>query len=750
MTHRFLYLGDDSQAFHLPSLVLQPSLTQWCSHIHCPRFQLRGGFQPFVGASLAPLGVNGAICSCMVDESGDNIRIIIKVYPNTPVGVNHHILYRFRKASVNRWLQDHHLYLELEVPVATTINSLMAHTIIRMEASPFWYSFSPHLVDTAIEEDFRLCLLRLVARGVASNRASGDVRLTGEPVLQSMTIQNLLQAKPKYIGLDGLCIETALSPQYTMGGHSCFSTDHQPQLRVPSGGLLGHSDADTSGGEDDSLSESEDSDSDSQAGCHMPVQRSFTQLSVSTPRLQAATIPVAASPAARMLASEGSISIPGFLPEDIWDNSWQPALSTDNRDRLDDSHFPDYIYVLVNQRSATRTLTDCAQILGQKLTEAARSDNYSELLTATQDFSIMGSDNRPMSVGIGIEREAIHLVFDGYLKEGLWLSQRLDDAFSPQILHTNSSPPSSCLIGVKKFGAICLLMMIHGQCPQPLDPCVYQFIAHGCDLRSLHAGFMSEWHPNLKHDLDPLIAVGPNGDLSGFQHLFMSYLQTSANLYCDRNESSHKALVSEILYTAVLGLQTPYLPEWKAFISGAKQNWLTEYLAPQSNFCWAQIIRNFIGGSESFLSLTWTRRVQYEALKSLININVPPGVNNQLQEAGVLLSFHNLFHEFLQEMGAPVLNLWDEISGQFSGLVDLSAIQSPKFRSRCFVWAATGQPFLDDAGLISPTSDLIRRISGLDGSQLCYRWGVPISFKAAFAHWCLSEFVNAIGGHSIL
>ncbi|TFK18726.1 hypothetical protein FA15DRAFT_660478 [Coprinopsis marcescibilis] len=275
---------------------------------------------------LAPLGVNGAIRSCMVDESGDNIRIIIKVYPDTPV-----------------------------VPVATTINSLMAHTITHMEASPFQYSFLPHLVDTAIEEDFRLCLLQLVAHGVASNQASGDVRLTGEPVLQSMTIQNLLQAKPKYVGSDGLCIES---------NPPLFCDSFCIQWVV--------------------------------AGMVVACQYSDHSL-----KLQAATIPVAASSAARMLASEGSISIPGFLPEDIWDNSWQPALSTDNCDCLDDSHFPNYIYVLANQRSATCTLTDCAQIPDQKLTEAACSDNYSKLLTATRDFSIqleLASSERPFTL----------------------------------------------------------------------------------------------------------------------------------------------------------------------------------------------------------------------------------------------------------------------------------------------------------------------------------------------------------------
>ena len=74
-------------------------------------------------------------------------------------GVNYHILYQFRKASVNQWLQDRHLYLELEVPVTTMISSLMTHTITSMEASPSWYGFPPHLVDASIEEDFRPCLL---------------------------------------------------------------------------------------------------------------------------------------------------------------------------------------------------------------------------------------------------------------------------------------------------------------------------------------------------------------------------------------------------------------------------------------------------------------------------------------------------------------------------------------------------------------------------------------------------------------
>jgi len=57
--------------------------------------------------------------------------------------------------------------------------------------------------------------------------------------------------------------------------------------------------------------------------------------------------------------------------------------------------------------------------------------------------------------------------------------------------------PESCILAMKKLGAICTLMLIHGVCPEPLNPLIFHFIIYNGDFNSLHQALIQEWHPDL-------------------------------------------------------------------------------------------------------------------------------------------------------------------------------------------------------------------------------------------------------------
>ena len=60
------------------------------------------------------------------------------------------------------------------------------------------------------------------------------------------------------------------------------------------------------------------------------------------------------------------------------------------------------------------------------------------------------------------------------------------------------------------------MLFILGLCPEPLDPCVFQFAVHGLQLEALHSGFVGEWHPKLQAKLLEWNELGPRGDILAF------------------------------------------------------------------------------------------------------------------------------------------------------------------------------------------------------------------------------------------
>jgi hypothetical protein len=85
-------------------------------------------------------------------------------------------------------------------------------------------------------------------------------------------------------------------------------------------------------------------------------------------------------------------------------------------------------------------------------------------------------------------------------------------------------------------------------------------------------------------------------------------------------------------------------------------------------------------------------------------IEVQSGTQHHQQLAvqstlGSPFSFESMFYDFLTDQGIPCPGIFAAVTPSFNTVIDLSQIDSPAFRSRMFVWAATGSPLLDAAAL---------------------------------------------------
>ena len=87
------------------------------------------------------------------------------------------------------------------------------------------------------------------------------------------------------------------------------------------------------------------------------------------------------------------------------------------------------------------------------------------------------------------------------------------------------------ILDMKKLGAICALMLIHGICPEPLNPLIFQFIIHNGNFNSLHRGLIQEWHPELLVLITRWLAVGPNDSLEPFRSHFAIYHDMDVSVY---------------------------------------------------------------------------------------------------------------------------------------------------------------------------------------------------------------------------
>jgi hypothetical protein len=137
------------------------------------------------------------------------------------------------------------------------------------------------------------------------------------------------------------------------------------------------------------------------------------------------------------------------------------------------------------------------------------------------------------SVGNGIEREAFHLLLEGYRSEiAKWLTPRADGYYTLTTTHTITTAsfiPPSRIHAMAVFGAVVALCLVRGISAYPLDPVVLHFFTHDCNLNSIHPQLLGEWHPSLKATLSDWLSIGPDGDVGMFREHFATYHDLQVN-----------------------------------------------------------------------------------------------------------------------------------------------------------------------------------------------------------------------------
>ena len=156
-----------------------------------------------------------------------------------------------------------------------------------------------------------------------------------------------------------------------------------------------------------------------------------------------------------------------------------------------------------------------------------------QILTAA--YTSLDENGSLLSAGPGIEREVIFTAFESYRREySQWFETREDGMASIKIVYPISASrfiPQKRLLSLTKLGALCALLLINGQCPSPLDPCILQYAVHEMDFHSIHPAFVGEWHPETRAKVLQWLNIGPDGDISPFQNHLAAYNALEVSLF---------------------------------------------------------------------------------------------------------------------------------------------------------------------------------------------------------------------------
>jgi hypothetical protein len=162
-----------------------------------------------------------------------------------------------------------------------------------------------------------------------------------------------------------------------------------------------------------------------------------------------------------------------------------------------------------------------------------------------------------LSAGPGIEREVIFTAFESYRREhSQWFETREDGMASVKIVYPMSASrfiPQQRLLSLTKLGALCALLLIIGQCPSPLDPCILQYAIHGMNIHALHPAFVGEWHPETRAKVLQWLDIGSDGDITPFQNHLAAYNALEVSLFI--------AVCSQFTYLIVLAATDIIAPD---------------------------------------------------------------------------------------------------------------------------------------------------------------------------------------------
>ena len=196
-------------------------------------------------------------------------------------------------------------------------------------------------------------------------------------------------------------------------------------------------------------------------------------------------------------------------------------------------------------------------------------------LTGVTSSDNVGGITTTHSLSDGIEHEVIYTLFEEFQSSSAeWFTMHNDryaTLATTRSISNSHCIPSSHLCSMGILGALSALSLICGMSVFPLDPVCLHYLVHGCNLHSIHPGFLGKWHLWLKLVISDWIALGPNGSAADFWACFANYFDIQASLctcgytanlhflvghlFVWSCEASHNAWAVMILHRTIVGTE---------------------------------------------------------------------------------------------------------------------------------------------------------------------------------------------------
>ncbi|KAK7016895.1 hypothetical protein R3P38DRAFT_3202196 [Favolaschia claudopus] len=737
---------------------------------------------------------------CLVDGAEvPTGNILVLVYPHSPPTCLIMSLIAFFTQTSWRTLTEEHLAYRYVLPLSTLVNDLASscpgrHGTI---ARSLHFSYGPSLVCCASESVTALQLLRLHDRGRLTN--NNAVRLDLEPhtwtptsstwdLIPSVTLTGALPARPS---VQYVTAAATLVSAFTSTASSRLTTlVWAKTLRR------------TSGGE-----EVDGGPRRSRRGCFGPFRPQPHQSCLVLPPVAVVgLVPTLAACPAQTRLPQARLAPPAprptprpllrtlrATPSATFPSAPRPVLAPVRSHPSQSSRCPPSIWVGESTYNPTSRgdfgpIASAHDVMAAaSIDDAVRSNDFTQLLNPDRFFELTND----MAVGDGVEREVVHAALQRFLnEEPVWFDRGENNQLILRTLFSSGSSsfpvPAARIQGFARLGALCGLQHVYGQAPQSISVAIFQYIINHCNLDALSQQFCGEWFADLRHLILSFLATPETEDLRAFQAHLVTFHNVDPAAYRIRDLATHRALGVNMLYRPTVANDTFDKPELAAFRDA--------YLLPCRNgFTLGWAIRNFEGGTETFLSVVATSHISSaDTLLAVLDIVNPPNLAEHIDRLRGLttdatLTFHMMIERFLRGVGIPCENMFAASTGAFHPVVDLTRIHTPGFRAQMLAWAATGSPFVDAAGgriSLGPVNthgegygipgstaaewEVLAR-EGTFHVQTCHRSarfpveyalrlaevqyvpeGEPGDFQEAFDFWFLTQCLIAIGRHNMM
>ncbi|KAJ7664641.1 hypothetical protein DFH06DRAFT_1324181 [Mycena polygramma] len=732
-----------------------------------------------------------SISDCLVEGADTpSINVMVLVYPplEPDSSYQNYRLYRMLHPDFVEQLRERHLVYSYVLPLDSLVNNLLGRVVADMAASPAAYVFPvARRASTAASAAAitTLQLLGVVDRGRVHPRLDTVHFASRGSFRDRHFLVRLAVMGDTLVGLD---------PD---GRHHTCGSRHLYVLFPCDDSTMGQDVSDTSGGESNNDDENVVRQlwpASRASTSRIPQVRSAAQTlpepaASGQPRLSLRDLaPNSPSTPTRPVTSDHPLA----LPASMWDEN-AVHISRSNG-IFTQQRFTDAIF-----RAATRgtqisqlrvrgtDVDEAADRFAQMLDDAGELGDYTSVLAPDRGFGLTND----MAHGEGVEREVLITLFKRYTNaESTWFQRGEKEVLTLRALYPATSlipAPRRRLVEFKRLGALCALLLIFGQSLSPMSPAIFQYLIHCRNFHALHPSFMGEWFPLLRSLIMAWIATPPEShDLAAFNAALITFVGVEAAAFRVRDHATHLALPVTIVFNAVLANAPFDRPELENFTDGF-------FLRCRNGFNFPQAVRNFQGGSETFLSVVETSYIcDADSILPHIEVVNPPDLallvgDLQNHTGDVTLTFDMLIERFLRGVGIPCPIQFEAHKGAFHRIIDLSRISTPGFRAQALAWAATGSPFMDPAGggiVLGPINthgegygphgssaadrDRLASVGTfqiqtcnrtarypvqyvLDLAQLQYLpQSEPSDFQEAFDFWFLYQCLVSIGRHNIV